>query len=257
VNVERIEVDLRAGMVTVFEAESKRTLRLDTAEGFDAVSEAWLRAGWDAKYVYGFSWLGRPVIQLPEDLVRIQEVIWSLQPDLVIETGVAHGGTLVFYSSLLELIGRGRVIGVDVEIRPHNREALEQHPLGHRFELVEGDSIAPSTVGDVRARAEGAEVVLVVLDSNHTKAHVLAELEAYAPLVTTGSYIVAMDGIIQGIEGAPRTSPDSTWNNPLGAVDDFLARHPEFEPHEPEWPFNEGRVRSRVTYWPRGFLRRR
>jgi cephalosporin hydroxylase len=231
--------------------------RLDTPEAFEAVSAAWLRCGWDVKYVYGFTWMGRPVIQLPEDMIRIQEVIWRLRPDVIVETGVAHGGSLVFYASLFEAMGHGRVIGIDVDIRQHNRTAIEAHPLAKRITLIEGSSTAPGTLAAVRDNIAPHETVLVVLDSNHCRAHVQAELELYAPLVSPRSYIVACDGIMAQLAGAPRTAPDWTWNNPIAAVDAFLERHAEFALEEPAFPFNEGVVRHRVTYWPKSFLKRR
>lgn len=229
---------------------------MDSPEAFAAVSAAWLRCGWDVKYVYGFTWMGRPIIQLPEDMFRIQEVIWRLRPEVIVETGVAHGGSLVFYAGLLAAIGQGRVIGVDIEIRPHNRAAIEAHPMADRITLIEGSSIAPATFAAVQARIAPGQRVLVILDSNHTCDHVAAELDLYAPLVTPGSYIVACDGIMAHIAGAPRTQPDWGWNNPLSAVAGFLAKTPDFLAEEPAWAFNEGRVRDRVTYWPNSFLRR-
>jgi cephalosporin hydroxylase len=201
--------------------------------------------------------MGRPVIQLPEDMIRIQEVIWRLRPDVIVETGVAHGGSLVFYASLFGAMGAGRVIGVDVEIRPHNRSAIEAHPMAPRIMLVEGSSTAPATLATVRAAIDPDERVLVILDSNHTRAHVEQELDLYAPLVTPGSYIVACDGIMAQVAGAPRSAADWAWNNPLSAIDAFLARNSDFAPDEPPFPFNEGRVRRRVTYWPKCYLRRR
>jgi cephalosporin hydroxylase len=230
--------------------------RLDTAEAFEAVSAAWLRCGWDVKYTYGFTWMGRPVIQLPDDMIRIQEVIWHVRPDIIIETGIAHGGSLVFYASLFEAMGHGRVIGIDIDIRQHNRTAIEAHPLAKRITLIEGSSTAQGTLAAVRHGMAPGERALVVLDSNHTRAHVEAELEAYASLVAPGSYIVACDGIMALIAGAPRTAPDWTWNNPIAAVEAFLSRHPEFVLEEPDFPFNEGAVRKRVTYWPKSFLKR-
>ena len=252
----RIIIDLDAGHVEV-ESDGERVVHpLASSEGFAAASRAWLRAGWDAKYVYSFSWLGRPVIQLPDDMIRMQELIWSLKPDVIVETGVAHGGALAFYATLCKAADRGRVIGIDIEIRPHNRSALEAHPLFPYITLVEGSSIDPATIAGVRAQIREGERVLVLLDSSHTKAHVLAELEAYAPLVTEGSYIVAMDGIMEQVAGAPRSAPDWTWNNPRQAALEFAARHREFVIEEPGFLFNEGVVTERVTYWPGGFLRR-
>lgn len=228
---------------------------LDTPEAFEAVSAAWLRCGWDVKYVYGFTWLGRPVIQLPEDLLRMQELLWCQRPDVIVETGVAHGGSLVFHASLCALIGAGRVIGVDRAIRPAARAALTAHPVAPRISLIEGDSAAPATLEAVRTQITPGERVMVVLDSGHTRAHVRAELDAYAPLIAPGGYIVVCDGIMADLVGAPRSDADWTWNNPLGAIDDFLAVNPQFCAEEPDFPFNEGAVRRRVTYWPRGFLR--
>jgi cephalosporin hydroxylase len=252
----KLELDLDLGTVSVAGDPARHAIPLASAEGFALVSRAWLRAGWDAKHVYSFTWFGRPIIQLPEDMLRLQELIWQLAPDVIIETGVAHGGSLVFYASLFEAMGRGRVIGIDIEIRPHNRAALEAHPLFHRITLVEGSSTAPEVVANVKAHVKPADKVLVLLDSKHTKDHVAAELELYSPLVSVGSYIVAMDGIMGQLAGAPRTSPDWTSNNPTEAAREFAASHAEFVVEEPAFAFNEGAVRAWVTYWPGGFLKR-
>jgi cephalosporin hydroxylase len=249
----KFEFDESAGLIRHEGCE----LSLDSEQAFRLISDAWLRAGWDVKYVYGFSWLGRPVIQLPEDMLRIQEVIYDLKPDVIVETGVAHGGSLVFYASICTAIGKGRIIGIDIEIRPHNRTAIEEHRLSPLISLVEGSSIDSDVVQSVKNLIGSAETVLVLLDSNHLKDHVLAELEAYSPLVSPGSYIVACDGIMQKVAGAPRTAEDWSWNNPVSAVNEFIATHPEFESVEPVWPFNEGKVRERVTYWPKAFLRKK
>jgi cephalosporin hydroxylase len=249
-------IDEAENVVVVRDDRGERRLPMASAEAFAAVSRAWLRCGWDTKYVYSFSWLGRPIIQLPEDMIRLQEVIYRIKPDIIIETGVAHGGSLIFYASLMRAIGKGRVIGVDIEIRPHNRKAIEEHELASYITLIEGSSIAPEVVERVRAKVLPGRTVLVVLDSNHTKAHVLAELAAYSPLVPIGSYIVACDGIMAQVTGAPRTSADWTWNNPSAAAQEFVSRHPEFVVEEPAFPFNEGVVRERVTYWPSAFLKR-
>jgi cephalosporin hydroxylase len=229
---------------------------IGSPEAFGILSRLWLRSGWDAKYVYSFTWLGRPIIQLPEDMIRIQEVIFAVKPDVIIETGVAHGGSLIFYASLCQAVDRGRVVGIDIEIRPDNRAAIEAHPLFERITLIEGSSIDPDVVGKVRALVGPGQRALVFLDSCHTKAHVLAELEAYQSLVAPGSYLVAMDGIMAEVVGAPRTRPDWSWNNPRQAVHEFVARHPEFVVEEPAFPFNEGLINERVTYWPSAFVKR-
>jgi len=249
-------VDEAKGLVTVRTGDTEQVYPMDTPKAFEAVSGAWLRAGWDVKYVYGFTWMGRPIIQLPDDLVRLQEVVYRLRPSVVIETGVAHGGSLVFHASLFEAMGHGRVIGVDVEIRPHNRSAIESHPLFHRIELLEGDSIDPRTFDRVRALLREGDTVMVMLDSNHTRDHVLRELELYGELVSPGHYIIACDGIRERVVGGPRTTPDWSWNHPGQAAIEFTRADPRFRIEEPVWPFNEGVVKQRVTYWPSAFIRR-
>lgn len=229
---------------------------IGTPEGFAILSKLWLRSGWDTKYVYSFTWMGRPVIQLPEDMIRIQEVIYAIKPDVIIETGIAHGGSLIFYASLCKAMDKGRVVGIDIEIRPHNRAAIDAHPLASYLTLIEGSSTDPQIVARVAENVKPGETVLILLDSNHTKAHVLAELEAYAPLVTPGSYIVATDGIMSWLGNAPRTQDDWSWNNPRDAAHEFASKHPEFVLEEPPQFFNEGVIRERVTYWPDAFLKR-
>lgn len=240
----------------VSEQGEEQTFSIGSPEGFKLLSELWLRSGWDTKYVYSFTWLGRPIIQLPDDMLRIQEVIFNLKPDVIIETGVAHGGSLIFYASLCKALEKGRIVGVDIEIRPHNRLAIEQHFLSPLITLIEGSSTAPAIVEAVRSQIRPGDTVLILLDSNHTRDHVLAELEAYSPMVTPNSYIVAMDGIMEQVVGAPRTKPEWTWDNPRQAALQFVAEHPEFVIEDPAFPFNEGEVKERVTYWPDAFLKR-
>jgi cephalosporin hydroxylase len=234
-----------------------REIGLGTPEAFRLLTRLWLRSGWDTKYVYGFTWMGRPIIQLPEDLVRVQEVLYAVRPDVLIETGVAHGGSLVFYAGLFRARGHGRVIGVDVEIRPHNRRAIEAHELADLITLVEGGSTDPVTVSRVRGLVSEGERVAVMLDSNHEKRHVLDELKIYGELVSPGSYIVAADGIMADLAGAPRSRPDWGWNNPKAAAEEFVRSDPRFTIEEPAFPFNEGEISERVTYWPSAFIRRR
>ena len=253
-----IRIDLEQGWVSEDGGDSEVRHALGSADGFALVSKAWLRAGWDAKYVYSFTWMGRPIIQLPEDMLRIQEVIYTDRPTLIIETGVAHGGSLIFYASLFKAMGiLGRVVGIDIEIRPHNRRAIESHELFPYITLLEGSSVAPKIVDQVRALVGAEDRVMVILDSNHSKTHVQAELDAYAPMVSSGSYIVATDGIMHWLSNAPRTQPDWTWNNPREAAVEFLESHPDFELAVPVPRFNEGNVVEPVTYWPNAWLRRR
>jgi cephalosporin hydroxylase len=246
-----------AATVTVEDSAGSRTHALDTAEAFEVMSKAWLRAGWDTKYVYSFAWFGRPVIQLPEDMIRIQELMWTLKPDVIVETGVAHGGSLVFYATLFKAMEKGRVIGVELSLRDHNRSAINAHPLANLISIVDGSSTAPDTIGKVKSQIKAGETVLVILDSNHSRAHVLDELRAYADIVTPGSYIVATDGIMGEVVGGPRTQPDWVKNNPTQAALDFVAENPDFMIEEPEWPFNEGVVKTRVTYWPGCYVKRK
>ena len=251
-----ISIDFEAQVVIVEEGEDRRVVPLASPEAFAAASRAWLRCGWDVKHAYTFSWLGRPIIQLPEDMVRAQEAIYNVKPDLIIETGIAHGGSLIFYASLCKAMGCGRVVGIDVDIRPHNRTAIESHELFEYITLYEGSSTDPAVIEKIAAEANQAGTVMVFLDSNHTKAHVLAELAAYAPLVSVGSYIVAADGIMEQLVGAPRSSPDWGTDNPRQAAIEFTAENPNFMISQPDFTFNEGQVSGPVTYWPDGWIRR-
>ncbi|MCP4005550.1 MAG: hydroxylase [bacterium] len=251
-----IRIDTEKAIVEVETASGVQTFPMDSPEAFAAVSDAWLRCGWDNKYVYSFTWMGRPIIQMPEDLLRIQEVIYTVKPDVIVETGVAHGGSAIFYASLFRAIGKGRVIGIDIEIRPHNRKAIEEHELFDAITLIEGSSIDASIVERVKRELGPDEKVLVILDSKHTKDHVLAELEAYAPMASVGSYVVVQDGCMEWAAGAPRSEDDWSWNNPVQAIKEFTAGNSSFEVSEPPFAFNEGNVTRRITYWPEGYLRR-
>jgi len=182
------------------------------------------------QYSYNFSWMGRPIIQYPQDMIAMQEIIWNVQPDLIIETGIAHGGSLIYYASLLELIGKGEVLGIDIDIRKHNRTEIEKHPMFKRIKMIEGSSISRETVEQVKQHAENKKSILVSLDSNHTHEHVLAELESYAPLVSIDSYIVVFDTIVEHLpEGYfSQKRPWGIANNPKTAVDTFLESNKQF-----------------------------
>lgn len=253
----KLTVDTEARTVVREGDGKKASMDLFSVEAFEEISSLWLKLGWNAKYPYTFSWMGRPIIQIPEDMVRLQEVIYRVKPDVLVETGVAHGGSLVFSASLFQAMGRGRVVGVDIEIRPHNREALEAHELFHRMTLVEGSSVDPDVVGRVKSLVKPGEVALVVLDSCHTKAHVRAELEAYHDIVSPGSYIVATDGSMKDLFDVPRGNSDWRWDHPTAAAAEFAAGHPEFELEQPAWPFNESALKRNITHWPGAWLRRK
>lgn len=233
-----------------------------------AAAAAFLVAASPSKYSYNFSWQGRPVIQYPQDIIAMQELIWQVRPDLIIETGIAHGGSLVFSASMLALldmcdaiqagqtinprVSRRKVLGIDIDIRAHNRAAIEAHPMASRIQMIEGSSIDPALVAKVRAIAAGYQRVLICLDSMHTHAHVLAELEAYAPMVSPGSYCVVFDTVIEDMSAG--SFPDRPWdkgNNPKTAVWQFMKTHPEFEIDKsiPD--------KLLITVAPDGYLRRK
>lgn len=235
--------------VTLNAGSESTTVSLYSREGLDLLSNLWIKAAAEHRMMYEVSWLGRPVIQFPSDIVAVQELLWKVRPDVVVETGVAHGGSLVLSASILELIGAGKVIGVDIEIRPHNRAAIEAHPLAHRIELIEGSSVADETMAAVRHAVGDARTVLVFLDSNHSDAHVFRELELYRALVTPGSYIVAHDGAQAWVAEIPRGKPEWEGDNPLMAIRRYLAQHPEFT-SEPHW------TRLGITSSPDGWLRK-
>jgi cephalosporin hydroxylase len=237
-----------AGSTVTLDAAGERvTVDLYSREGLDFLTNLWIKSAAEHRLMYEPTWLGRPVIQFPSDVVAIQELLWKVRPDVVIETGVAHGGSLVLSASILELLGHGKVIGVDVEIRPHNRAALEAHTLKHRIELIEGSSIADETIAAVKREAAGAGTVVVFLDSNHTEAHVFRELELYSDLVTPGSYLVAHDGAQAWVADIPRGKPEWKDDHPLNAIRRFVAAHAEFT-IDPYW------TRHGITSSPDGWL---
>jgi cephalosporin hydroxylase len=200
--------------------------------------------------------MGRPIIQFPEDMVRVQEVIYRVKPDVIIETGIAHGGSLVYYASLCRAMGHGRVIGIDVDIRPQNSRAMEMHELAPLITLVQGDSVAPSVLEKVRHLVGKDERCLVILDSAHTREHVARELEAYAGFVAPDSYIIVNDGIMHDLADVPRGDPTWTWDNPGSAAKNFADGHRDFVLEQPPRVFNESDLDQNVTHWPGGYLRR-
>ena len=199
-------------------------------------SSKWFGSANAKKYSYHFDWLGRPIIQYPQDIIAMQELIWTVQPDLIIETGIAHGGSLIFLASMLELNAAcggptdAEVLGIDIDIRAHNREAIEAHPMFKRITMIQGSSVAPEVVEQVRVRAGRSGRVMVSLDSNHTHDHVMKELQAYAPLTSVGSYCVVFDTVIEDMPAdAFADRPWGPGDNPKTAVREYLRAHPEFE----------------------------
>jgi cephalosporin hydroxylase len=252
----KIVINTTAETLTEVNGAAENTVGLYTKEAFEALSLAWVRVGWSLQYYHNFTWFGLPVLQLPEDLLRLQEVIYTLRPAVIVETGVYHGGSLLFHASLLAAMGEGKVIGVDREIPHQTRDALCRHPLAARISLLEGDSADPKIVAQVSDLVGSASPVLVILDSGHTRDHVARELESYAPLVTKGSYIVATDGIMKDIADVPRALPEWKTDNPFEAANDFAVRHPEFRQQPPAWVSHQGVLTENVTYWPGAWLQR-
>lgn len=252
----KLTIDTERDELVVVDGDIERHEKLFSPDGFEILSDLWVKTGWQQRYSYSFSWLGRPIIQLPEDLVRVQEVIWAVKPTVIVETGVAHGGSLIFYAGLLTLLGRGRVIGIDIALRPENRRAIESHPLAGAVSLIEGSSVDPAVVAAVRAQIGPDDTVLVILDSDHSYAHVSAELAAYAGMVTPGSYLVATDGIISAFHDLPGGKPGWAGDNATRAAVDFAAAHPAFASVVPPRGFDESRVGRTPTYWPGAWLKR-
>ncbi|QTN31332.1 cephalosporin hydroxylase family protein [Akkermansiaceae bacterium] len=244
-----------------------RIARLGEDQDFFRLSQQWLKESMSRQYVYNFEWLGRPIIQYPQDIVAMQELVWEVKPDLIIETGIAHGGSLILSASLLALLDLAeatkagvpldtakparKVIGVDIDIRDHNRAEIEAHPFANRIAMVQGSSVAPETVAQVKGMASGAGNIMVCLDSMHTHDHVLAELEAYAPLVSVGSYCVVFDTFVEDMPaGFFSDRPWDPGNNPKTAVMEFVAKYPEFVIDTPI------QDKLAVTVAPHGFLKR-
>lgn len=229
--------------------DGEREIDAYSEEGFRTLAHLWTRSGWQNRISYEVTWLGIPIIQLPEDILILQELIWRTRPTVIIESGVAHGGATLFYASMLELLGRGKVIGVDIEIRQHNRLAIQAHPLSARVSLIEASSIDKKVVASIKSQISPEDKVMVALDSNHSRDHVLQELEMYGPLVTEGNYLVVFDGVMSILADAPRGLPEWKDDNPLEAVRQFLTHHPEFRQ-------DNHSERLRVTHCQGGYLYR-
>ena len=238
-------------VIKAFEAECAAGIKAQGAdEQLKGLARDFFNESAKHKYSYHFSWMGRPIIQLPQDMLAMQEIIWRVKPDLIIECGIAHGGSIIYYASLLELQGHGEVLGIDLDIRPHNREAIETHQMAKRISMIEGSSIDPAIVAQVRALAEGKKVILV-LDSNHTHEHVLEELRAYAPLVAVDSYCVVMDTVVEDMP--PEFFPDRPWgpgDNPKTAVWEYLKENSDFEIDQ------QMQDKLLISVAPDGYLRR-
>lgn len=222
-------------------------------EQLKVTASAFMNASITARYSYNFTWLGRPIIQYPQDMVAMQELIWDIKPDLIIETGIAHGGSLIFYASILEMIGKGEVLGIDIDIREHNRKEIESHPMFKRIRMIEGSSIDPAVVAEVASHAKDKKTILVTLDSNHTHDHVLAELKMYSQFVSLNSYMVVYDTIVEKLpeDHLPgHVRPWAIGDNPWTALKTFIADNPQFEIDQ---SFNNKLL---ISVAPDGYLKR-
>lgn len=253
----KLIIDTVQKTLEVIENERVVSYDLYSKYAFELISRQWLKVGWNEKYTYTFTWFGLPVIQLPEDMIRMQEAVYQIKPDVIIETGIAHGGSLIFYASLCKVMGKGRVIGVDIEIRPYNRNAIENHGLFPYITLIEGHATAADVIEKVKSQIGHDEKVMVVLDSCHTREHVYRELAVYSRFVSKGSYIIATDGIMGDLYDVPRGRPEWVNDNPVQAVINFLDQNQEFVLLEPGFIFNESQLDKKVTHWPGAWLKRK
>jgi cephalosporin hydroxylase len=253
----KLVIDTEAGTVTCSRPDApERTFPLYSGEGFRAVSDVWLRQQWNQMHWRSFSWFGLQMMQFPEDVLRLQEVLVALRPDVIVETGVHGGGSTAFFASVCRLLGHGRVISIDITISAEVRRAVEAGPFADLVTLIEGDSAAQDTVAAVRRLIRPGERAFVFLDSDHSRAHVLRELEAYADLVAEGCYMVATDGVMGVLADTPNGLPQWREDNPAEAARDFAARHAEFAIRRPRALFGEEHVVETLTYWPDAWLLR-
>jgi cephalosporin hydroxylase len=224
-------------------------VKLYTKEGFEMLSNLWIKVAAEFKVNYELTWLGRPIIQFGSDMIMLQELIWEVKPDIFIETGIAHGGSLIYTASLFEMIGNGRVIGIDIDIREHNKVAILAHPMFKRISMIEGSSIADSTILALEKQLESGEKIMVMLDSNHSREHVLNEINLYSKYIPVGSYLIVQDGAQKWVADIPRGKSEWKDDNPLNAIDDFLKVNSDFV-------VDETYTRLGITQSPKGFLKR-
>lgn len=253
----KISIDTEKGTLERIQSNGQTiTVPLYSAEGFKAVSDVWLKQEWNQLHWQSFSWFGFQIWQFPEDLLRLQEVVATLKPDVIVETGVNRGGSAIFFASMCRLLGKGRVVSIDIQIPAEVRQAIEQSTFADLVTLIEGDSAAPEVVAQVRERIGKDEKVFVFLDSDHSRAHVLRELHAYSGMVTPGSYIVATDGVMQSLTDTPYGHKEWVEDNPAAAAREFAASHPEFIIKRPTALFGDQYVVESMTYWPDAWLKR-
>lgn len=225
-------------------------VNLYSKEGIEMLSNLWIKGAAEFKLMYELTWMGRPIIQFGTDMIMLQELIWKVKPDIFIETGIAHGGSLIYTASLFELMGNdGQVIGIDVEIRSHNRVAIEAHSMYKRIKMIEGSSIADSTISDLEKLIDEKKTTMVMLDSNHSRDHVLSEMRLYSKYVTIGSYLIVQDGAQEWVCDIPRGKPEWKEDNPLAAIELFLKENDDFI-------IDETYTRLGITQSPNGYLKK-
>lgn len=229
--------------------DKQSEVSLYSQEGFEMLSNLWIKVAAEYKLMYELTWMGRPIIQFGSDMVMLQQLIWEYQPDIFVETGIAHGGSLIYTASILELIGNGKVIGIDVEIRQHNRIAIEAHPMYKRISMIEGSSIDSSTIAALEKQLEPGKKVMVMLDSNHSTDHVLREMELYSKYIPVGSYLIVQDGAQKWVADMPRGKAEWIDDNPLTAIELFLKNNSDFV-------VDESYTRLGITSSPGGYLKR-
>jgi cephalosporin hydroxylase len=244
---------------TIIESDvsgKKTTIPIYSQEGFRLLSSIWLKQEWNHLHWQSFSWLGFQIWQFPEDLLRLQEVILTLKPDVIVETGVNRGGSAIFFASMCRMLGKGRVISIDIQIPSEVRQAVAQSDFSDLVTLIEGDSVSAKVVDTVRGKIVEGERVFVFLDSDHSKEHVLRELSAYSSMVTPGSYIVATDGVMCALADTPHGHKEWEVDNPAAAAREFVARNKEFRIQRPKALFGDQYVIEELTYWPDAWLYR-
>jgi cephalosporin hydroxylase len=225
-------------------------VNLYSQEGIEMLSNLWIKGAAEFKLMYELTWMGRPIIQFGTDMIMLQELVWKVKPDVFIETGIAHGGSLIYTASLFELMGNnGQVIGIDVEIRSHNRIAIEAHSMYKRIKMIEGSSIAESTISELEKLIDAKKTTMVMLDSNHSRDHVLSELRLYSKYVTVGSYLIVQDGSQEWVSDIPRGKPEWKEDNPLAAIELFLKENNDFI-------IDETYTRIGITQSPNGYLKK-
>jgi cephalosporin hydroxylase len=252
----RITIDTDAQVLQLAEGGEATGYSLFSPEAFRILSRYWLAMAWNLGHWNSFTWMGRQLLQLPDDVLRLAEVLWTLRPATIVETGVYEGGSTLFFAGLCRLHGGGRVISVEREFRPGVREAIQQG-AGESVTLIEGDSASPETAERVRRSIRAGERVCVFLDSDHSAQHVAAELRHFSPLVSPGCYLIVADSICRELAHAPEGDPTWSWNHPGAAVDEFLSLHPEFSRERPPCLSPEGRDFAQLSYFPDTWLRRR